>query len=110
MHCVAHLGLPRGGALFDVLAQFPGVAVFFVISGFLVSDSYLRSRNVASFFFKRGLRIYPALLVNIATIELLYRASGGVAADAYSYSKYLPVYMVTASDYIGWIASGKVEI
>lgn len=40
---------------------FPGVPVFFVVSGYLVSASFLRSVDLASYARKRALRIFPAL-------------------------------------------------
>lgn len=46
-----------------MLAYFPGVPIFFIVSGFLVSRSLERSSSLASFYRKRALRIYPALLV-----------------------------------------------
>lgn len=39
------------------------VDVFFVISGFLITQSYLRSRNGWTFARSRALRIFPALIV-----------------------------------------------
>lgn len=41
-----------------------GVFVFFVISGYLVSESWCRSPAPGRFLLKRGLRIFPALIVN----------------------------------------------
>lgn len=38
-----------------------GVDTFFVISGYLVSDSWLRDSRVSTFFVRRVLRIFPAL-------------------------------------------------
>ncbi|MDF3013439.1 MAG: Acyltransferase 3 [Cellvibrio sp.] len=40
-----------------------GVAIFFVISGYLVAESCLRSENFASYMEKRIRRIFPALIV-----------------------------------------------
>lgn len=40
-----------------------GVAIFFVISGFLITQSYARSNNILTFIKARFLRIYPALIV-----------------------------------------------
>lgn len=39
--------------------------IFFAISGFLISQSFDRSRNLATFIAARALRIYPALITSI---------------------------------------------
>lgn len=44
----------------------PGVPVFFVVSGFLVTLSWERSRTPVQYFVNRLLRIYPALWVCLA--------------------------------------------
>jgi peptidoglycan/LPS O-acetylase OafA/YrhL len=43
--------------------MFPGVPIFFVISGFLISRSYERSPSVRDYYRNRCLRILPALWV-----------------------------------------------
>src|SRR5437016_9122476 len=43
-----------------------GVFVFFVISGYLVTESWCRSPAPGWFALRRGLRIYPGLTVNVA--------------------------------------------
>lgn len=60
------------------LKCFPGVPVFFAISGFLVSASYERSGSLFSYFRNRFLRIYPGLWV--VTI------AGVLVAMAFGYS------------------------
>jgi peptidoglycan/LPS O-acetylase OafA/YrhL len=40
-----------------------GVFVFFIISGYLVTQSYFRSASPLEFLYKRALRIFPALIV-----------------------------------------------
>lgn len=42
---------------------FPGVIMFFTISGFLIFQSLERSQNFKQYFINRFIRIYPALLV-----------------------------------------------
>lgn len=46
---------------------FGGIAVdfFFILSGFLITHSWLRSSSLASFLLNRVLRIYPAFLASI---------------------------------------------
>lgn len=69
-HAYALLGLPQ----FDWLKRTSlglisfsklGVYVFFVISGFLVTRSLENSATIKSFFWKRFLRIFPAMVVVI---------------------------------------------
>lgn len=48
-----------------ILEFFPGVPIFFVISGFLISSSIERSSSLPAYFKNRFLRIYPALWVSI---------------------------------------------
>jgi peptidoglycan/LPS O-acetylase OafA/YrhL len=62
VHICEHLRID-GGPLLSLLQLFPGVPVFFFVSGFLVSRSLERSVDLQSFARKRLLRIYPAILV-----------------------------------------------
>jgi peptidoglycan/LPS O-acetylase OafA/YrhL len=57
-----HLGvtLPGLGRFLDF---FPGVPIFFFVSGFLISNSYERNPAIKDFTLNRCLRIYPALIV-----------------------------------------------
>ena len=48
-----------------------GVFVFFVISGYLVTGSYLRHPQPGRFAVRRALRIYPALVVNVLVCAFL---------------------------------------
>lgn len=66
IHGFRHLELnpasPTSRMLLNLFRAFPGVPVFFIISGFLISMSFERSRSgVLSYFRNRLLRIYPAL-------------------------------------------------
>jgi len=90
---------PDASYAYGLLFSFPGVAIFFVISGFLVTDSYLRSSSSGSYFVKRALRIFPALFVNIAVMELALFATGGlsVIGHAAQYLVYFSVYALTGA-------------
>jgi peptidoglycan/LPS O-acetylase OafA/YrhL len=41
-----------------------GLVMFFVISGYLITNSWVKNPNIFSFIKKRFLRIYPAIIVN----------------------------------------------
>ncbi len=61
-HTLFHLKIdPPSWTLF--FQYFPGVPIFFVISGYLVSASYERSESLERYFWNRFLRIYPGLWV-----------------------------------------------
>lgn len=59
------------------LQIFPGVPIFFVISGFLVSASYERSNTIYSYATNRILRIYPGLwvcfLLSLLSVFVIYQ-------------------------------------
>jgi peptidoglycan/LPS O-acetylase OafA/YrhL len=48
-----------------------GVFVFFIISGYLVTESYCRHPAPGRFAVRRMLRIYPGLVVNVLVCALL---------------------------------------
>jgi len=52
-----------GGVFFELLRLFPGVPIFFFISGYLISRSYERSPALAAYWKNRFLRLYPALVI-----------------------------------------------
>jgi peptidoglycan/LPS O-acetylase OafA/YrhL len=65
-HSFALLGLPepRVGSLDETWGSL-GVAIFFVVSGFLVCQSWERDPNLLRFAIRRGLRIVPGLVVAV---------------------------------------------
>lgn len=91
MHAVEWLKLPFNQTLGNHLILFPGVTIFFVISGFLVTASFVNSKSAGEYFIKRALRIYPALWGNVALMAL-------VTSVAYpSFSDGLPWLLVIAT-------------
>lgn len=79
------------GPLFDLIGYFPGVPIFFFVSGYLVSQSLEGTHGLAHFFRKRLLRVYPALLVCFA-----------VSLALANMLKPLPW---TSPDFLAWVAA-----
>jgi len=61
-HGYSHLNI-SGDVLSKALSYFPGVPIFFFISGYLISSSYVNNDNIFQYSINRILRIYPALIV-----------------------------------------------
>lgn len=67
-HTVSHLEVdPTTSSLISTIlsisAYFPGVPIFFFVSGFLISKSYENNSLIKEYASNRILRIYPALII-----------------------------------------------
>ena len=72
VHGIVYLGLSMPSWI-DAFEMFSGVSIFFVISGFLISESWVRSKSLGDYIVKRGSRIYPAYLISLlATIFIVF--------------------------------------
>jgi peptidoglycan/LPS O-acetylase OafA/YrhL len=60
-HTIEHLKIPTAPWIVTLVNAFPGVPIFFVVSGFLISAAYERSPSLGSYFRNRALRIFPGL-------------------------------------------------
>lgn len=74
LHVANHIKLqPEFSCFKAFLATFPGVPIFFTISGFLITASIFKNPNISFYFRNRYLRIYPALyLCFILTFIILH--------------------------------------
>jgi peptidoglycan/LPS O-acetylase OafA/YrhL len=61
----------KGRGIFDSLGQI-AVYSFFLISGYLITASWIHTPNKAEFFKKRFLRIYPAFLVCLVVTAFFF--------------------------------------
>lgn len=79
-HAAAHLGTtadPWG--LLRLTGLFPGVPIFFFVSGFLISKAFENNPAVSEFALNRALRIYPGLLCCLAVSIGMVWLSGYLA-------------------------------
>lgn len=75
-HGTAHLKTPLPSWVIDLLWWFPGVPIFFIASGFLISMSFHTNPDLKSFFKNRFLRIFPALWVCVLVSLLVVTVFG----------------------------------
>lgn len=88
-HSFAWLQVPMPKAGDELMRAFPGVAIFFVLSGFLITRSYVDSRHgLGTYIRNRALRIYPALWLQYVLAILLMAATGGFFAHTLLESKF----------------------
>lgn len=84
-HATIHLGVDlHASPWFGVTGLFPGVPIFFFVSGFLISKSFERNSRLREYTPNRLLRIYPALIVCFVV------ALAGAAATGYFRSVDVP--------------------
>jgi peptidoglycan/LPS O-acetylase OafA/YrhL len=60
LHTVYHLKM-EDSVLYHAWAYFPGVPIFYALSGYLISASYERASSLKQYFQNRALRIFPGL-------------------------------------------------
>lgn len=80
LHSVEHLNIPVSEDIISFISLFPGVPIFFLISGFLISASYEKSHgSIKQYFINRVLRIYPALwacfIFSLITVFIFFEPS-----------------------------------
>ncbi len=66
-----HILQIEGGGFLTWCNPFPGVIIFFTISGFLITMSWERSKTVEKYARNRFLRLFPALFVCFIITQLL---------------------------------------
>ena len=82
IHAIFIVGVDVADFLKPLLAVvfcFPGVPIFFFISGFLISRSFERNPVYIEYFQNRFLRLYPGLIVSIFFTYFLIVSSGYLA-------------------------------
>lgn len=115
-HTVGYSGLAIKGLLYDIVTNFfrsgEALAAIFSISGFLVAASWERTKNFRSFFIKRIVKIYPALILAVVIPSIVYLALGYVESDLVGYVKYLirRIVFQTGEDMVPSGAKGNVSL
>lgn len=82
-----------GSAVIALLEIFPGVPIFFFLSGFLISRSYEQNTSILNYTRNRALRIFPALHVCVAINLLMIAATGYFTVKGVSLSDVALLYL-----------------
>lgn len=85
-HASTHLGVEFGSFVIWAVKVFPGVPVFFFVSGFLISKSYENNLVKKEYAQNRILRIYPALIVCTFVTIISVGLSGYFSREGTSFS------------------------
>ncbi|MDP0491626.1 MAG: acyltransferase [Verrucomicrobiota bacterium JB023] len=99
-HAIVHTGLieklsSSARLLFDAFVQIPAVPIFFVVSGFLIPSSFERNPgNLTGYFWRRALRIFPALWLSV-----------GAAIVILAWAGYLDQAFVTSKTFLAWLVA-----
>jgi peptidoglycan/LPS O-acetylase OafA/YrhL len=75
-HYIEHLNISVGSLGTKLLNLFPGVPVFFIISGYLISASFERNSNLKNYIRNRALRIFPGLWCCIFITVIIFSITG----------------------------------
>ena len=106
VHAWGWLKMPIPHEVIKLLALFPGVPIFFVISGFLITRTFLdRDGKLGPYFINRALRIYPALWLNLAII-LAAMTAAGVIFRTDDISAWIGIIAATGSTALASVAAG----
>jgi peptidoglycan/LPS O-acetylase OafA/YrhL len=70
-HAAGHMGGTQPTWWLHLISLFPGVPIFFFLSGLLVTSSLASSKSVYLFYFKRARRVFPALWVGFFLAVLI---------------------------------------
>jgi peptidoglycan/LPS O-acetylase OafA/YrhL len=88
-HAIATFKITALHPLMHALQFFPGVPIFFVVSGFLVSLSWSRAPSARQYALNRALRIFPGLWVCLAVSILIALACGAWPSSAADLASWL---------------------
>jgi len=85
VHAIEVLQIHPSGVVKSLLSfsyLFPGVPIFFFISGFLISKSYESNHKLSEYFQNRILRLYPGLIACVSLSFILIYVSGYMATTS----------------------------
>jgi len=109
-HSFTFLGLPAPLFLSWLPLGELGVYIFFIISGYLITESFERDSQLLRFFARRALRIFPGLIVCILlSVLILGPVLTTLPLQDYFENQYTWKYLHNIALYIGYYLPGVFE-
>ncbi|WP_416398268.1 acyltransferase family protein [Allohahella sp. A8] len=81
----------------SILFMFPGVPIFFFVSGYLISKSYESNSKINEYWSNRILRLYPALILAVTISFVLIFASGYAGETDATFLDWVALYLAKVS-------------
>jgi peptidoglycan/LPS O-acetylase OafA/YrhL len=116
VHAMSHLNITNNTAIFikNIVLNFPGVPIFFLVSGYLITMSYDKNKDIRNYLINRLLRIVPGLyagfIVSVCILFYFDQFVGVGFVDALSWSvAQLTVFQFYNPDFIRGFGVGVIN-
>ena len=108
---VAHFStLSTYSAIYWPISSSMGVAGFFIISGFLITQSYYRSKNLSNYISKRIKRIVPAYVIVVLLCAFLFSLISTFSLSEYFSSIVFYKYLAANLSFLNFIQPTLPEV
>ena len=100
LHSLHIMGVEASGLwdrLLFLLHIFPGVPIFFFVSGYLITRSYESNSKIPEYASNRILRVYPGLITAVCLSFVLIFLSGYMAQTDASFAEWLQLFLAKSS-------------
>ena len=100
LHALHIMGVEASGIwdrMLFLLHIFPGVPIFFFVSGYLITRSFESNSRIAEYASNRVLRVYPGLITAVCLSFVLIFLSGYMASVNEPFSAWLQLFLAKSS-------------
>lgn len=100
---IAHFGILSSIPVYWPISSTMGVTGFFIISGFLITRSYYRSKNLTDYILKRIKRIVPAYVAVVLLCAFLFSLVSAFPLTEYFSSKDFIKYLIANLSFLNFL-------
>jgi len=107
---VAHFGVLTSNKIYFPVSSPMAVSGFFIISGFLITHSFYRSKNLWDYSLKRIKRVVPAYLLVVVTFAVLLSMVSLLSFQDYFTSKTFSKYLISNVLFLNFLQPTLPEV